>query len=156
ALTTRSSITYFPRCPGPTCDGSRAWSGTSAQRPIFATAKKASSGHSARSSITLATWEQPAAFRLHSHLEEPHGRRQREVATGAPTVAPTAAPGIRCKSDGRGSSCMVMLGDGGDISVGVAVLAGGDGAWPQLGGWLEQRAAQAPARSPGTLSRTRL
>ena len=37
---------------------------------------------------------------------------------------------------------MVMLGDGSDISVGVAVLAGGDGAWPQLGGWLEQRAAQ--------------
>jgi hypothetical protein len=37
---------------------------------------------------------------------------------------------------------MVMLGDGSDISVGVAVLAGVDGAWPQLGGWLEQRAAQ--------------
>jgi hypothetical protein len=35
-----------------------------------------------------------------------------------------------------------MSGDGGDIPVGVAVLAGGDGAWPQLGGWLEQRAAQ--------------
>ncbi len=30
ASTTRSSITYFPRCLGPTCDGSRASSGTSA------------------------------------------------------------------------------------------------------------------------------
>ena len=50
--------------------------------------EEASSSHSARSSITLATLEQPAAFRLHSHLEEPHGRRQREVPTGAPAVAP--------------------------------------------------------------------
>ena len=44
---------------------------------------------------------------------------------------------------------MVMLGDGSDISVGVAVLAGGDGAWPQLGGWLEQRAAQVATDPPG-------
>jgi hypothetical protein len=36
----------------------------------------------------------------------------------------------------------MTLGDGSDIPVGVAVLAGGNGAWPQLGGWLEQRAAQ--------------
>ena len=38
---------FASRCPGPTCHGSRAWSGTSAQRPISATAKKASPGHSA-------------------------------------------------------------------------------------------------------------
>jgi hypothetical protein len=40
------------------------------------------------------------------------------------------ASGIRCKGDGRGSSFMVMLGDGADIPSGVTGLADGDGAWP--------------------------
>jgi hypothetical protein len=52
ALTTRSSTTCSRRCPGPTCDESRAWSGTSAQTPASATAKKASPGHSGRLFIT--------------------------------------------------------------------------------------------------------
>jgi hypothetical protein len=37
---------------------------------------------------------------------------------------------------------MVMLGDGPDILVTVVVLCGGDGAWPELAGRVEQRAAQ--------------
>ena len=69
-------------------------------------------GAASRVQAPLATWRSRTS------------RRQREMATAAPTVAPTVASGIRCKSDGRGSSFMVMLGDGSDISVGVAVLAG--------------------------------
>jgi hypothetical protein len=42
----------------------------------------------------------------------------------------TVASGIRCKSDGRGSGFMVMLGGGTDIRRGVSVLADGDGVWP--------------------------
>jgi len=61
ALTTRSSTTCSRRCPGPTYDESRAWSGTSAQTPALATAKKASLGHSGRSPVTSATPEQPPA-----------------------------------------------------------------------------------------------
>ena len=52
------------------------------------------------------------------------------------------ASGIRCKRDGRGSGFMVMLGDGTDISGAVTGLAGGDGAWPQRGGRVEQGTAQ--------------
>ena len=37
---------------------------------------------------------------------------------------------------------MVMLGDGTDILGTFVVLSGGDGAWPQLAGRVEQRAAQ--------------
>ena len=37
---------------------------------------------------------------------------------------------------------MVMLGDGTDILRGASVLAGGYGAWPELAGRVEQRAAQ--------------
>ena len=37
---------------------------------------------------------------------------------------------------------MVMLGGGTDILGAVVVLAGGDGAWPELAGRVEQRAAQ--------------
>jgi nucleoside-diphosphate-sugar epimerase len=44
------------------------------------------------------------------------------------------ASGFRCRSDGRGSDFMVILGDGTDILGAVAGLAGGDGAWSQLGG----------------------
>ena len=69
ALTIRSSITCSHRCLGPICDESRAWSGTSAQRPISATAKKASPGHSARSSITLVTLEQPPAAVLADYCD---------------------------------------------------------------------------------------
>jgi hypothetical protein len=38
---------------------------------------------------------------------------------------PAVASGIRCKSDGRGSGFMVMLGDDTDIPGGVAVLGSG-------------------------------
>src|SRR5258708_36262383 len=37
---------------------------------------------------------------------------------------------------------MVRLGDGTDSFGTVSGLSGGHGAWPQLGGWVEQRAAQ--------------
>src|SRR6266566_9705166 len=37
---------------------------------------------------------------------------------------------------------MVMLGDSTDISGAVVVLGRGDGAWPELAGRVEQRAAQ--------------
>ena len=37
---------------------------------------------------------------------------------------------------------MVMLGDSTDISGTVVVPGGGDGAWPELAGRVEQRAAQ--------------
>lgn len=47
------------------------------------------------------------------------------------------ASGFRCKSDGRGSGFMVMLGGGTDILCAVSVLAGGDGAWPELAGRVE-------------------
>jgi hypothetical protein len=40
-------------------------------------------------------------------------------------VLATVASGIRCKSDGRGSGFMVMLGDDTDIPGGVAVLGSG-------------------------------
>jgi len=52
------------------------------------------------------------------------------------------ASGIRCKREGRGFGFMVILSDGADILSGVAVLAGGDGAWRELAGWVELRAAQ--------------
>ena len=52
------------------------------------------------------------------------------------------ASGIRCKSDGRGSGFVVMLGDGTDILSGVSVLAGGYCVWPELAGRVQQRAAQ--------------
>ena len=42
------------------------------------------------------------------------------------------ASGIRCKSDGRGSGFMVMLGDDTDIPDGVAILGSGYFAWPEL------------------------
>ncbi len=45
-------------------------------------------------------------------------------------TAAVVASGIRCKSDGRGSGFIVMLGGGTDILSGVTGLAGGDGAWP--------------------------
>ena len=37
---------------------------------------------------------------------------------------------------------MIRLGDGTDSFAAVGGLAGGDGAWPELAGWVEQRAAQ--------------
>jgi hypothetical protein len=37
---------------------------------------------------------------------------------------------------------MVRLGGGSDTFGTVSDLGGGHGAWPQLGGWIEQRAAQ--------------
>src|SRR5438552_4843644 len=37
---------------------------------------------------------------------------------------------------------MVRLGDGTDSFGVIFGLSGGHGAWPQLGGWIEQRAAQ--------------
>ena len=55
--------------------------------------------------------EQPAAFRLHSHLEEPHGRRQREVATGVPTVAPLMGVRYRCHSPVPSGQSVRMLSE---------------------------------------------
>src|SRR5258707_15805520 len=43
---------------------------------------------------------------------------------------------------GRGSGFMVRLGGGTDSFGTVSDLGGGDGGWPQLGGWVEQRPAQ--------------
>src|SRR5260221_10214928 len=43
---------------------------------------------------------------------------------------------------GRGSGFMVRLGGGTDSFGTVSDLGGGHGAWPQLGGGIEQRAAQ--------------
>src|SRR5260370_23146664 len=43
---------------------------------------------------------------------------------------------------GRGSGFMVRLGGGADSFGTVSDLSGGHGAWPQPGGWVEQRAAQ--------------
>ena len=52
--------------------------------------------------------------------------------------AQPVASGIGCKSDRRGSGFMVMLGGSADSFGAVGVGAGGDGAWPQLGGWFEE------------------
>src|SRR5258707_13904208 len=46
------------------------------------------------------------------------------------------------KGDWRGSGFMVRLGDGTDSFGVIFGLGDGHGAWPQLGGWVEQRAAQ--------------
>src|SRR6266705_3893205 len=51
-------------------------------------------------------------------------------------------PDSGVKGDWRGSGFMVMLGDGTDSFRAVGGGAGGDGAWPELAGWFEQRAAQ--------------
>src|SRR5438552_15858516 len=48
----------------------------------------------------------------------------------------------RCKSAGVAPRFMIRLGDGADSSGAVGGLAGGGGAWPELAGWFEQRAAQ--------------
>jgi hypothetical protein len=49
---------------------------------------------------------------------------------------------MRCKPAGVVPGFMIRLGDGAD-SFGWAVgLAGCAGAWPELAGWFEQRAAQ--------------
>jgi len=48
------------------------------------------------------------------------------------------ASGFRCKSDGRGSGFMVMLGDGTDIFGAVLIPCGGYFAWPELAGRVEQ------------------
>jgi len=48
------------------------------------------------------------------------------------------ASGIRCKSVGVVPGFMVRLGDGTDSFAAVGGLAGGDGAWPELGGWFEE------------------
>ena len=60
--------------------------------------------------------------------------RNGNVFTGFVPVA----SGIGCKSDRRGSGFMVMLGGSADSFGAVGVGAGGDGAWPQLGGWFEE------------------
>jgi hypothetical protein len=52
------------------------------------------------------------------------------------------ASGIRCKSAGVAPGFGFRLGDGTDSFVVVGGLAGGDGSWPELAGWFEQRAAQ--------------
>jgi hypothetical protein len=57
-------------------------------------------------------------------------------------VCAPVASGIRCKSAGAGSGFMVRLGGGTDSFGAVSDLSGGYGAWPQLGGWVEQGAAQ--------------
>ena len=48
------------------------------------------------------------------------------------------ASGIRCKSAGVVPGFMIRLGDGTDSFGAVGGLAGGDGAWPELGGWFEE------------------
>src|SRR5258706_14978841 len=52
------------------------------------------------------------------------------------------ASGIRCKSASVVPASWVRLGDGTDSFGAVGDLSSGYGAWPQLGGWIEQRAAQ--------------
>jgi hypothetical protein len=52
------------------------------------------------------------------------------------------ASGIRCKSAGVVPGFMIRLGDGAD-SFGLIIWLGrGDGAWPELARWFEQRAVQ--------------
>ena len=65
-------------------------------------------------------------------------RTLREVFDSVPDEMITVASGIGCKSDRRGSGFMVMLGGSADSFGAVGVGAGGDGAWPQLGGWFEE------------------
>ena len=52
------------------------------------------------------------------------------------------ASGIRCKSAGVVPGFMIRLGDGADSFGAAGGGAGGDGVWPQLGGWFQERAAQ--------------
>ena len=49
---------------------------------------------------------------------------------------------MRCKSAGVVPGFMIRLGDGADSFGGAVGLAGFAGAWPELAGWFEQRAAQ--------------
>jgi hypothetical protein len=52
------------------------------------------------------------------------------------------ASGARCKSAGVVPGFMIRSGDGAD-SLGLIIWLGrGDGAWPELARWFEQRAAQ--------------
>ena len=73
--------------------------------------------------------------------------RQRHTEPGdlyaaTPTARRSVASGIRCKSAGVVPGFMIRLGDGTDSFGAAGGLAGGDGAWPELGGRFEQRAAQ--------------
>lgn len=54
----------------------------------------------------------------------------------------SVASGFRCKWAGVVSGFVVRLGDGTDSFGAVGGLAGGDGAWLELAGWVEQGAAQ--------------
>ena len=60
----------------------------------------------------------------------------------APKPSWAVASGIRCKWAGVVPVSWVRSGGGTDSFGTVSDLGGGDGAWPQLGGWLEQRPAQ--------------
>src|SRR6266516_3239309 len=59
-----------------------------------------------------------------------------------PLFGTRVASGIRCKSAGAGSGFMVRLCGGSDSFWLIIGLGRCDGAWPQLPGWFEQRAAQ--------------
>jgi hypothetical protein len=52
------------------------------------------------------------------------------------------ASGIRCKSTGAVPDFMIRLCGGSDSFRLIIGLGRCDGAWPQLAGWFEQRAAQ--------------
>ena len=52
------------------------------------------------------------------------------------------ASGFRCKWAGVVPGFVIRLGDGTDSFAAVGGLAGGDGAWPELGGRVEQGPAQ--------------
>ena len=56
------------------------------------------------------------------------------------------ASGFRCKWAGVVPGFVVRLGDGADSFGAAGDGAGGDGAWLQLGGWFQERAAQGAAR----------
>jgi len=67
---------------------------------------------------------------------EQNGRQRQERGTGR--LMWSVASGIRCKSAGVVPGFMIRLGDGADSFGAAGGGAGGDGVWPQLGGWFEQ------------------
>ena len=79
------------------------------------------------------TWAPVGQIRWSSH----RGEVQREHDLRGPPEGEVAS-GIRCKSAGVVPGFMIRLGDGADSFGAAGGGAGGDGAWPQLGGWFEQ------------------